>query len=70
MVDPSHYEDLANEVAEHFDARVYVYSGAIDRPGYIKLVKAMQVDDKVVKYRPNSLLILTTHGAMQMLHFK
>lgn len=51
----------ADEVAEKFDARVFVYSGAIDREGYGALIESMATSEDSVA-RDNAFLLLTTNG--------
>ncbi len=52
---------LANQVADEFEAAVYVYSGRIDRIGLGSLIESMGIQDSRQRRR-NSLLILTTYG--------
>ena len=59
---PTTIADAANAVADAFEARVFVYSGSIDRDGFGHLIGAMQVSDEH-PYRPNALL-LTTQGGL------
>ena len=51
----------ANLVAEDLDAKVFLYSGRIDTPGWGSLVSEMQPPEKTPD-RPNSVLMLTTLG--------
>ncbi len=53
--------ETANAVAEDMDARVFVYSGAIDNDGLGHVVSLMEPSVEQ-PHRDNSLLILTTHG--------
>ena len=53
--------ECALELAKKFNARVFIYSGEIDRSGFSSLVLS---DTGVRVYRPNSILILTTRGGV------
>lgn len=51
----------ASAVADLLDARVFVYSGAIDKPGFGRLIQCMQPSERQ-PHRPNTVLFLTTRG--------
>ena len=58
---PQDINEAANAVSESLDAAVFVYSGRIDPRGYGALLETMELSEEQ-RFRPNSLLFLTTHG--------
>ncbi|NBC33145.1 MAG: hypothetical protein GVY13_10770 [Alphaproteobacteria bacterium] len=55
------YKTAAREVANEFDASIFLYSGSIDDNGFAQLLTFMQPSFSN-PLRANSILILTTHG--------
>ncbi|WFP89661.1 SDH family Clp fold serine proteinase [Ensifer adhaerens] len=53
------FEQAIRDVADAYDADIYVYSGNIDHAGFGKVVEAFSRDG-----RPNALVILTTNGGL------
>jgi len=53
------FRTVIAEVAEEYDADIYLYSAGIDHRGFSKLV-----DCFAAERRPNAVLILVTHGGL------
>ncbi|MCY3688894.1 MAG: hypothetical protein OXI17_12275 [Gammaproteobacteria bacterium] len=66
---PENINKIANKIATQLEAKVVIYSGAIDGLGYGKLIRAIRSTDAQPSMK-NTLLLLTTHGGSAQYAYK